>query len=460
MTNQQRRLALALILFTIVLLVVTFRFGEHKQHSELRPLELLVVEYNQTTAPPSHPSAAPAARFQVEHLAWTTIHDSGETLPRFLSAYYDDRITVKGRPAVVILGYHPKVISDMTLYCQLTYPAQNTRCQQTPAEKIVLRGSTYVRNLRSDPIEYICELDCEAADHDSGCTEQTIPTLVALSPSSNCADSSANIPVHNRRPVDNKSMHEFAVCVESPVYRKSPTQIAEFIEMQRVLGAQHITMYIMDDITEKLKLFFRRKYSDNGLLEVVKWKQLRRRTEMHYYGELLLMHDCLYRNMNRAKYLVFVDMDEVILPIQHDSWSNMIIAIDTKPSIGAFVFLNKYFTNNPESTNPAVKPCMELDVPVYFKWTKQYLCKFPRHRRSKFIAKPRLMKQLDIHSVIPLSGYFELTVPVTVAINAHYRYRKSRDCTNSSTTVDTTILKYQSKVMEALKQKICPVYYK
>ena len=190
-------------------------------------------------------------------------------------------------------------------------------------------------------------------------------------PSSNCADSSANIPVHNRRPVDNKSMHEFAVCVESPVYRKSPTQIAEFIEMQRVLGAQHITMYIMDDITEKLKLFFRRKYSDNGLLEVVKWKQLRRRTEMHYYGELLLMHDCLYRNMNRAKYLVFVDMDEVILPIQHDSWSNMIIAIDTKPSIGAFVFLNKYFTNNPESTNPAVKPCMELDVPVYFKWTKQ-----------------------------------------------------------------------------------------
>ena len=44
--------------------------------------------------------------------------------------------------------------------------------------------------------------------------------------------------------------------------------------------------------------------------------------------------------MNRAKYLVFVDMDEVILPIQHDSWSNMIIAIDTKPSIGAFVFLN------------------------------------------------------------------------------------------------------------------------
>ena len=80
------------------------------------------------------------------------------------------------------------------------------------------------------------------------------------------------------------------------------------------------------------------KYSEKGQLLLVKWWEI----ELHYYGELLLMHDCLYRNMYAAKYLVFVDMDELILPIQHNNWTSMMKEIDTSPKIGAFVFLNTY----------------------------------------------------------------------------------------------------------------------
>ena len=376
----------------------------------------------------------------MQHLAWTTVRGTASTPgPQFLSAYYDHRAAVPGRPAVVVLGYQLKAVSNMTLYCLLTFSSQKTLCQQAPATKYIIHWNIYLRNKQSEPMEYVCHW-----------TEQNIPTMVALSPSPNCANASESIPVHNRSLVGNKTRHDFAVCVQSPIFKKSSAKIAEFIEMQLALGTHHVTMYYMDvDIIDKFEQLS--KYSENGQLVLVKWQSI----ELHYYGELLVMHDCLYRNMYAAKYLVFVDMDELILPIQHNNWTSMMKEIDTSPKIGAFVFLNTYFTNNPNSIVPT-KPCKELDIPVYFKWTKRYLCRYTRHRRSKYIVKPRIATELGIHGIGKLlNGRSEITVPSTIGINAHYRFRRSSDCRNTATVVDTTALRYQSQVMDSLQQIMC-----
>ena len=34
-------------------------------------------------------------------------------------------------------------------------------------------------------------------------------------------------------------------------------------------------------------------------------------------------NDCLYRNMYRYKYIALLDIDEVILPIEEDNWSDL-----------------------------------------------------------------------------------------------------------------------------------------
>ena len=39
------------------------------------------------------------------------------------------------------------------------------------------------------------------------------------------------------------------------------------------------------------------------------------------------MHDCLYRNMDRVKYLAVVDLDEVLLPLKHRSWLELVDSI-------------------------------------------------------------------------------------------------------------------------------------
>ena len=370
------------------------------------------------------------------HLAWTSTVDSSTPGPQLLSAYYDDRPGVPGRPAVVVLGYQLRVhIVNTTLYCLLTYSSQTTLCQRTPAAKfIIANGNPFLRNKQSEAMEYACP------------SSPNIPVKVALSSSPNCSNASEGIAVDNHRL---KTMHEFAVCVQSPVFRTSSIRIAEFIEMQLILGAQYIVIYLIE-IPKKLERL--KKYSERGQLVMVKWRPI----ELHYNGQLLLMQDCLYSNMNRVKYLVFVDIDELILPIQHMNWTSMMKTIDTSPKMGVFVFLNTYFTKNPSSTDLSKPACKELDLPIYFTWTRRYLCKYGLHRRSKFIAKPSTVIELGIHGASIFRGHHsEVTVPNTVGINAHYRFRRTSDCTNTSTVLDTTAMRYYSHVMKSLEHAIC-----
>ena len=384
---------------------------------------------------------------QIE-LPWTTIRDG---TPQLFSAYYDDRdIPLKGRPAVVVLGYHPIAVSSMTMYCKLTFSSKATPtiCLKNPATKHFIYGSWAKVNKRSKPMEYVCQLECK-----DKCTDESIPVLVGLSSIADCSDASADIPVHNRAPHDPTRLKGFGVCVQTPVFDKSPQQITDFIEMNRALGAGHITLYVMD-INKQLDHFFSTTYYEKDLLEVVKWRNFGAWTEMHYYGELLVMQDCLYRHMNRVKYVAFVDMDELILPLKHSNWSDMMTVLDTNPKRSTFVFLNTYFTDNPRRTNVS-KPCKEMDIPIYFKWTRRYVCRLNYGIRSKYMAKPRLVNDLDIHEVHTFRGYPGYNVPIATAMLAHYRNYPASCPKNLKTTEDTTVMRFKSQVMKAVQQKIC-----
>ena len=426
-----RPLYLAVLAFCVTLLIILV----YSNRETLQPVSLTMIQ--------------PQDQNSLHQLAWTTVNrlDTLNTSlgPQFLSAYFDRRSSVRGRPAVVVLGYQLKVQPNTTLYCKLTYSSHLTLCQQTPATKFVIVGNTFLRNKQSEPVEYVCHCNGTAQE------QRNIPISVAFSLSPNCEHASENIPILNKQPVDNKAIHEFAVCVHSPVFKASSVKIAEFIEMQLALGAHHVTMYFMD-VPENFQLVLR-EYLENDQLVAVKWKPV----ELHYYGQMLVIHDCLYRNMNRAKYLAFIDLDELILPMQHDNWTGMMKKIDSSPKMGAFVFLNTFFTDS-ETIGNSMNPCKMLDTPVYFRWTKRYLCKYRIHRRSKFIVKTSIpITEVGIHGVTSanMGGHSEMTVPSTIGINAHYRYRKSSDCTKDKTVMDTTALKYQSQVMKSLKQKIC-----
>ena len=58
-----------------------------------------------------------------------------------------------------------------------------------------------------------------------------------------------------------------------------------------------------------------------------------------YYAECLSVMDCLYRNMYRVEYLVFTDLDEIIVPQQHRNWREMMRALHQE-NIATYQFLH------------------------------------------------------------------------------------------------------------------------
>ena len=372
---------------------------------------------------------------------------SNHLKPQFFSAYYDDRVTTPGHQTVLVLGYHPKAM-EVILYCVITFSNRTSLCLSQPATATMIKGNRYISNKLSDPMSYSCRLGCG-----SDCTKNNIPVFVALSSSSKCTASSKNIPVHNL-PSTPPKLNDFGVCVQTPVFGRSAQsaqKIAEFIEMNRVLGAKQFTIYVIDMDKQVLR-FLQRQYSLPGLLQIVRWRDV---GHLYYHGELLAMHDCLYRNMKQVKYLVYVDLDELILPMRHLNWLDMVAELENNTRSAAFIFLNTYFTRNRRQGLKVQPPCKEMTLPRYFHWSRRLLCKYHTFRRSKFIVKPDRVIDLDIHGVHPLPGYSQYTVPESIGVNAHYRYRKSLDCTNVQTVVDTTALKFQPQVMKELEQKIC-----
>jgi len=66
--------------------------------------------------------------------------------------------------------------------------------------------------------------------------------------------------------------------------------------------------------------------------------------------EVLIYNDCLYRNMYRFKYIAILDIDEVIVPKKHKSWSSMmeevLEASSKDPKTISWHFRHVYFIDS------------------------------------------------------------------------------------------------------------------
>uniref|UniRef100_A0A914W283 Glycosyltransferase family 92 protein n=1 Tax=Plectus sambesii TaxID=2011161 RepID=A0A914W283_9BILA len=108
-----------------------------------------------------------------------------------------------------------------------------------------------------------------------------------------------------------------SVCV-SPLHSVvEPLQVAEFIEMYRLLGATHFTFYNYKTTSSLRELLNR--YSKANLATIVPWYSLNSRQSYFYFDQRSALNDCLYRSAASATHVAVVDLDEFLVPrIDHD----------------------------------------------------------------------------------------------------------------------------------------------
>ncbi|GFO14384.1 upf0392 protein f13g3.3 [Plakobranchus ocellatus] len=235
-----------------------------------------------------------------------------------------------------------------------------------------------------------------------------------------------------------KRVVEFTVCIP-PIYGdySNTAQLVEKLEMSRLLGARRVVLYnnsIAPSVNSVLQMYIGEgkmgleklqvvvhpwklpAVSENGTIRVIQSEK-----DIHYFGQLAAINHCLHRYRWLSRYIVFTDLDEFIIPRQHDSWSQLIgYRQKRSPNIAAFLFRSTVFAKNlPTPAKGFELKAFEYGSAVFW-YTQRDKYIFPALQRSKLIVDPRRVEEIGIHNVWIGSGTTD-DVPPTQGMVYHYR---------------------------------------
>ena len=178
---------------------------------------------------------------------------------------------------------------------------------------------------------------------------------------------------------------------------------------------------------------------------------------MHYYGQLAALTDCMLQSMYTSKYVVFSDLDEVIVPTNHSNWTEMINSIDgaNHGNNGVYLFRNSFVVLEHENSR--------LDVlPSNYAWMAQHyrilsLLKRQRNQKiwqreyySKCIVNPRGVETVGIHVMHQLLGGFQ-SIDVDPASGILWHYRKAcYSCTILPGIEDNRMLFFANEITKGI----------
>lgn len=219
----------------------------------------------------------------------------------------------------------------------------------------------------------------------------------------------------------------------------------EWVELNRILGAEKFAIYNYSSGPNVSRVLD--YYSKRGLTEVVQWNipvgvdtwpRENKTVEIHYFGQVVALNDCLYRNKHISEFIVNLDADEFIIPhsVNATTWAELLIEL--KENAQAYVFRNTFFKKEWDNA--------QVNIPnksVVDKLRLVTLQKIQHERkihssgqRSKYFAKTNDAFQLMIHEV-PRVKY--ITVPIEIGLLHHYRNWETVDDPPHVKVVDNTV---------------------
>ncbi len=142
------------------------------------------------------------------------------------------------------------------------------------------------------------------------------------------------------------------------LWTKAPAKWMQFNGMEwiltfaspcpRLLGVDRVVIYNTSCGPDLDRLL--QSYSQEGFVEMVPWPIDQHLNpsrgwlfsanggDLHYFGQLTTLNECIYRSMERSRYVLLNDIDEIIMPYQHnDLMSLMNMLQQQHPNVGYFV---------------------------------------------------------------------------------------------------------------------------
>ncbi|KAH9508757.1 hypothetical protein Btru_049827 [Bulinus truncatus] len=233
--------------------------------------------------------------------------------------------------------------------------------------------------------------------------------------------------------------------------------LINFLELCWTLGANRVFLYIYDLPDDLLQTLRRHLSPKSHLLETIHWYLPPNITAKSSYqviwnnGQLLAIQHCLYQNMALFDWLLFLDIDEMLIPRNVYTWQDLVKAVlkDSTGHIAALSFESAFFTQGFDTDG--YRPIK------YFQHLHRTKRTSARH--SKLLVQPKLVFEAGIHhlSRAVKNSMRVIQVPSDTALIHHYRRCAKTDTEEhiqcDLIIKDTTALKYEPQLMD-MKRKM------
>uniref|UniRef100_A0A8C7NMH6 Glycosyltransferase family 92 protein n=1 Tax=Oncorhynchus mykiss TaxID=8022 RepID=A0A8C7NMH6_ONCMY len=201
-------------------------------------------------------------------------------------------------------------------------------------------------------------------------------------------------------------------------------QVTQTLEMYKLLGVQHVVVYNTSSGSDLDRLL--QSYTQDGFVEVVPWpigkymnpsrgwQPSEHGGDIHYYGQLTTLNDCVYRQMYQSRYVLLNDIDEIIAPYQHQTLPQMMDVLQRQnPKAEVFLIENHIFPKSQFEPSGRFElprwrnvPGINIMAHIY-REEPDYRISHP----SKMIVRPRAVEQTSVHSVLRNFGQTVKVLP-------------------------------------------------
>ncbi|XP_039753301.1 uncharacterized protein LOC120628758 [Pararge aegeria] len=248
-----------------------------------------------------------------QNVSWQHVRGTSVSL---YAAYYDER--TPQRYIRILANFRGRNISsEDSLFCQTRSIDPNKYLVEVVAAKPQEIWWHEWDNTQSEVVTPLL-LSCPL-------TEAISDTSVISIVTQPCEDPSNGIIL---TPPKTKQKYErnFTICVKDMTFKKDISKnLVEWIETNKLLGVDMIDMYIdsLSEESEEVLLHYRSqgivrlfhvpiKYSSERSL----WQRRR--------DHILTYNDCLYRNLRESKFIVPLDVDEILVPKIAYTWGELL----------------------------------------------------------------------------------------------------------------------------------------
>ncbi len=263
---------------------------------------------------------------------------------------------------------------------------------------------------------------------------QSNPVAVALT-TRPCDPPSFLLKLHTEADNSNLRKVNMTLCLSGPLKfgYADVGQFVQWMEFNKRMGVERFVLYNHSvDASLRPYLEYYAMKGDLSLLSGAHPDSIHNPVaHMKNFGHLALINDCLYRNMHVTQRIVYMDVDELIVPrtAKIDNWADLVAAghCTSKPQgiVRNVFFPREWPSDEHFSQNETVS---KLGLLALLK-TKRHRKIWLPFKRSKYFVQPKMVEISSVHNVYRfMSGKEGCSMDETCVVRRkhallqHYRY--------------------------------------